>query len=54
MLTIDLRDSGVVRPLIGEGRQEGRQDQIIDLLVEKFGPLPASALERVTTRPRKK
>ena len=51
MLTIDLRESAVIRPLIEEGRQEGRQegreDLLIDLLTEKFGPLPASSIERL-------
>ena len=59
MLTIDLRESAVIRPLIEEaeqhgrqegrleGRQEGRQDQLVDLLTEKFGPLPSSVIERV-------
>ena len=55
MLTIDLRESAVIRPLIEEGWQEGRQegwqegrqDQLIDLLTEKFGALPASSIQRV-------
>ena len=43
MLTIDLRESAVIRPLI----EEGRQYLLIDLLTGKFGPLPASSVERV-------
>ena len=47
MLDLDLRENAVVRPLIEEGRQQGRQDLLLDLLAEKFGALPAWASERV-------
>ena len=51
MLDYDLRENAVVRPLIEEaerqGRQEGRQGQLLFLLAEKFGPLPRWVTERV-------
>jgi len=51
MLTVDLEDNAVVRPLIEkgrlEGRQEGRQEQLLTLLSEKFGQLPEWANDQV-------
>ena len=52
---IDLMENKVVGPMIlqaeqkgrSEGIQAGMQDVLLDLLTEKFGPLPASAVERV-------
>jgi predicted transposase YdaD len=55
MLTGDLRDNAVIRPLIDEarqegfegGRQEGRRRVVLILLAEKFGVVPAWAAQRV-------
>lgn len=51
MLTIDLRDNAVVRPLMEEshreGVEEGRRDLLLELLAEKFGAVPTWASERV-------
>ena len=51
MLTVDLKENAVVRPLIEEGRQEGQQEGrralLLDLLAEKFGAVPAWAAQRV-------
>lgn len=41
MLDIDLKDNAVIRPLIERGRREGQQQLLLELLQEKFGPLPA-------------
>jgi predicted transposase YdaD len=55
MLDIELRQNAVIRPWIEEaeaqGRQEGIQEgiqhQLLDMLAEKFGPVPASITDRV-------
>ena len=52
---IDLMENKVVGPMIlqaeqrgrSEGRQEGMQGLLLDLLTEKFGALPAWATERL-------
>ena len=51
MLNVDLKDNAVVRPLIEEGRQEGRQALLLDLLAEKFGPVPAAVALRIRQAP---
>jgi predicted transposase YdaD len=55
VLDYDLRKHAVIRPMIEEaeslgrqeGRQEGTQSQLLDLLAEKFGPVPAAITDRV-------
>jgi hypothetical protein len=54
---IDLMENKVVGPMIlqaeqkgrSEGRQEGMQGLLLDLLTERFGPLPEWATDRLRT-----
>lgn len=63
MLTFDLKNNAVIRPLLEEARQEGRleglrearldgeRDLLASLLTKRFGPLPESIRSRLEAGP---